>query len=73
MFKGYKAGSFFDEMYGFDQPECLNTTNFESRFERMSETESTRNRTLENGFLEQGITFTVYGDDEGMSGFFLSI
>ena len=61
-------------MYGFDQPECLQHYKFRSRFERMSETElNEKQRTLENGFLEQGITFTVYGDDEGLSGFFLSI
>ena len=67
MFKGYQTGSFFDEMYGCDQVECFQHYKFlENRFNGMEEAElGDKQRSLENGFLEQGVTFTVYGDNKG--------
>lgn len=67
MFKGYQTGSFFDEMYGLDQGECFQHYKFlENRFNGMEEAElGDKQRSLENGFLEQGVTFTVYGDNKG--------
>ena len=37
-----------------------------SRFDRLEATElAEKQRRVDRGFLEQGITFTVYGDDQG--------
>lgn len=67
MFEQYQKGDFFDEMFreaggvAFDHYEPLR-----QRFLRLNKDEVTDiQRRVDNGFLEQGITFTVYGDDRG--------
>lgn len=67
MFEQYSKGDFFDEMFrtadgaAFDHYAPLR-----QRFGRLTEEDlAEKQRRVENGFLEQGITFTVYGDDRG--------
>ncbi len=67
VFSGYQKEAFFDEMFAnadgrhFDHYQTLH-----ERFESLGATElDEKRRLVENGFLEQGITFTVYGDDQG--------
>jgi uncharacterized circularly permuted ATP-grasp superfamily protein len=67
MFDQYQKENFFDEMFAnstgrpFPHYEQLR-----DRFARLGieELEEKQHR-VDNGFLQQGVTFTVYGDDEG--------
>ncbi|MCB1232019.1 MAG: circularly permuted type 2 ATP-grasp protein [Verrucomicrobiae bacterium] len=67
MFEKYQKESFFDEMFaGEDHHVFPHYEILLERFGRLDETEVTeKQRRVNTGFLEQGITFTVYGDDRG--------
>ena len=67
MFNGYDKGPFFDEMFhdgkggAFDHYARL-----QAHFSDYdAETLSDKQRLVDNAFLEEGITFTVYGDNKG--------
>jgi uncharacterized circularly permuted ATP-grasp superfamily protein len=67
MFHNYEKGVFFDEMFKdesnghFDHYAPLH-----ERYAHISKNElQEKGRLVNDGFLEQGITFTVYGDDQG--------
>jgi uncharacterized circularly permuted ATP-grasp superfamily protein len=66
LFEDYDPGSFFDEM--FDHSGQVRT-HYDRLFQRYSELtpeEFQRKRAAaDNSFLNQGITFTVYNNDEG--------
>lgn len=71
MFENYQRETFFDEMFSAAAPGDDGET-FEfyqplrERFDRLSPAEvSEKRRRVDRGFLEQGITFTVYGDERG--------
>src|SRR5664279_2895573 len=65
-FSGYEVGEFFDEMFvapGVVRPHYRKLL---ERFKEMERTEFERKRELAaSTFLTQGITFTVYNDDQG--------
>ncbi|MCA1659706.1 MAG: circularly permuted type 2 ATP-grasp protein, partial [Verrucomicrobiaceae bacterium] len=65
-FSGYQVGDFFDEMFtapGIARPHYSKL--FE-RFKEMDREEFERKRALAaSTFLSQGVTFTVYNDDQG--------
>ena len=67
MFQSYQTESFFDEMFANDGDQVL--PHYESLFERFGRLDpaeiTEKQRRVDTGFLEQGITFTVYGDDRG--------
>lgn len=67
MFEGYRKEAFFDEMFVDDNGACFDHYGpLLERFERLQERDlEDKQRLIDNGFLEQGITFTVYGDEEG--------
>ncbi|MDP4610749.1 MAG: circularly permuted type 2 ATP-grasp protein [Opitutales bacterium] len=67
MFQNYQKEAFFDEMFGNDSNTSLpHYQLLENRFTRLQQKELIEKQRLVNhGFLEQGITFTVYGDDKG--------
>jgi uncharacterized circularly permuted ATP-grasp superfamily protein len=67
MFQNYQIEDFFDEMFTGANGSVFNHyRNLVARFEDLSleELEKKQHR-VNQGFLEQGITFTVYGDEEG--------
>ena len=67
MFNHYVKGEFFDEMFShtsrktFPHYECL----LEHYANYNVASLSNKQRLIENTFLEEGITFTVYGDNQG--------
>jgi uncharacterized circularly permuted ATP-grasp superfamily protein len=65
-FEGYATDSFFDEM--FDSEGAVRP-HYRAIFERMQsltpEAYDQKGQTVDLSFLRQGITFTVYGDEEG--------
>ncbi len=67
MFSCYEKGSFFDEM--FRDPNGGPHQHYELLLHRFTEYNSSdieeKQRRVDNGFLEEGITFTVYGDNQG--------
>ena len=67
MFTSYQKESFFDEMFGKDQQGHLpHYAALHERYSRIGDKElNEKKRLVDDGFLEQGITFTVYGDDKG--------
>ena len=66
VFRGYDKGPWFDEMFSGEGECFVHYRAFRERFERMGPGElEEKQRLVYNGFLEQGITFTVYGDEEG--------
>ncbi|MFC5051863.1 circularly permuted type 2 ATP-grasp protein [Rubritalea spongiae] len=67
MFNDYQKGAFFDEMFSNEQLDHFDHYSpLHERFSRLSPQELSDKQLLVNdGFLEQGITFTVYGDDQG--------
>ena len=67
MFEKYQKEAFFDEMFASGPDETFEFyTPLRERFDRLSPAEiSERRRRVDRGFLEQGITFTVYGDERG--------
>jgi len=67
LFENYEKGDFFDEMFSSADGEVF--PHYSSLMERLKllsieKLEERRDR-VSAAFLEQGITFTVYGDDEG--------
>src|ERR1700756_650497 len=66
LFDNYDPGSFFDEMF---EPSGQIRTHYDRLYQRYSELtpeEFERKRSAaDNSFLNQGITFTVYNNDEG--------
>ena len=66
-FEKYKTEDFFDEMFGNSSGEPL--LHYQKIFERVSRltpVEIAEKRShADSSFLEHGITFTVYGDEEG--------
>ncbi|MGJ8649209.1 MAG: circularly permuted type 2 ATP-grasp protein [Opitutaceae bacterium] len=66
MFNNYQKEAFFDEMFA-DPGKCFDHYSpLLNRFDSVSAQDlSEKQRLVDAGFLEQGITFTVYGDDKG--------
>jgi uncharacterized circularly permuted ATP-grasp superfamily protein len=62
----YKTEGFFDEMF---QPEGTPRPHYQNLFERLGELSveefHEKQESVDLSFLRQGITFTVYGEDEG--------
>lgn len=67
MFDDYQKESFFDEMFAGEEDKVFSHyADLRGRFDRLEISElEEKQRRVDRGFLEQGITFTVYGDDEG--------
>lgn len=66
MFNNYQKEAFFDEMFA-DPGKCFDHYSpLLNRFDSVSAQDlSEKQRLVDAGLLEQGITFTVYGDDKG--------
>jgi len=65
-FSNYDPGPFFDEMFEAPGRVRPHYASLLKRFEELSEEDFFRKRDAVNlSFLRQGITFTVYGEDEG--------
>ncbi|MCB1122426.1 MAG: circularly permuted type 2 ATP-grasp protein, partial [Verrucomicrobiae bacterium] len=61
----YDPGKFFDEMFEADGSVRPHYRNLVDRFAELSEEEFNQKRSaVDLAFLQQGITFTVYGDKE---------
>ncbi|MGJ8656231.1 MAG: circularly permuted type 2 ATP-grasp protein [Akkermansiaceae bacterium] len=61
----YKTGAFFDEMFESDGVVRPHYNNFYERFSKFSQEDFDRKREATDlAFLQQGVTFTVYGDEE---------
>ena len=66
MFEGYKTEGFFDEMFAADSVPRAHYRKLMERFNELSIEEFERKRTaVDLSFMRQGITFTVYNDDQG--------
>ncbi len=67
MFSHYQTGPFFDEMFHKDRGDVFEHYGMlKKRFESLDAGElKTKQRMVDEGFLEEGITFTVYGDEKG--------
>lgn len=67
MFSHYQTGHFFDEMFHKDRGDVFEHYGMlKKRFESLDAGElKTKQRMVDEGFLEEGITFTVYGDEKG--------
>lgn len=66
LFAEYDAGLFFDEMFAADGRVRGHYQRLYDRFVEMSAADVDRKRTVaERAFLTQGVTFTVYNDQEG--------
>ena len=66
-FEKYKTENFFDEMFGNSLGEpLLHYQKIFDRISRLTPVEIAEKRShADSSFLEHGITFTVYGDEEG--------
>ena len=65
-FGEYQPEGFFDEMFAAPGVVRPHYAKLHERFHEMTREEFERKRTLANSsFLSQGITFTVYNDDQG--------
>src|SRR4051812_36760452 len=65
-FSGYQVGEFFDEMFAGQDVARPHYTKLFERFKEMDREEFERKRALAaSAFLTQGVTFTVYNDDQG--------
>ncbi|NNE92717.1 MAG: circularly permuted type 2 ATP-grasp protein [Verrucomicrobiales bacterium] len=66
-FDQYNCGKFFDEMFAGDsQGPREHYRVVRDRFRELTEDDlDAKRRRLDRSFLEHGITFTVYGDDDG--------
>jgi uncharacterized circularly permuted ATP-grasp superfamily protein len=66
LFQGYEPGSFFDEMFEAAGGIRAHYEKLLARYTEMSSVEFQKKRDLaDNAFLTQGVTFTVYNDQEG--------
>ena len=65
-FSDYQAGDFFDEMFAEPGVARPHYSKLLARFKEMDREEFERKRALAaSTFLSQGVTFTVYNDDQG--------
>ena len=65
-FADYESGNFFDEMFSAPGQVRPHYAQLLERFRAMGQDEFARKRALADAsFLNQGITFTVYGDNAG--------
>jgi uncharacterized circularly permuted ATP-grasp superfamily protein len=65
-FSGYEVGDFFDEMFAAPGVVRPHYSKLFKRFKEMERDEFERKRELAaSTFLSQGVTFTVYNDDQG--------
>ena len=65
-FSGYEVGDFFDEMFAAPGVVRPHYSKLFERFKEMERSEFERKRELAaSTFLSQGVTFTVYNDDQG--------
>jgi uncharacterized circularly permuted ATP-grasp superfamily protein len=65
-FSGYDVGDFFDEMFAAPGVVRPHYNKLFERFKEMERDEFERKRELAaSTFLSQGVTFTVYNDDQG--------
>ncbi len=65
-FSGYEVGGFFDEMFAAPEEVRPHYSKLLARFKEMAPDEFERKSQLAaSTFLTQGITFTVYNDDQG--------
>jgi uncharacterized circularly permuted ATP-grasp superfamily protein len=65
-FSDYQVGDFFDEMFAGPGVARPHYSKLFARFKEMDREEFERKRTLAaSTFLTQGVTFTVYNDDQG--------
>ena len=65
-FSGYDLGEFFDEMFAAPDSVRPHYSKLLERFKAMAPDEFEKKRALAaSTFLTQGITFTVYNDDQG--------
>lgn len=66
-FHGYQKQQFFDEMFASESGDVFpHYERIRNRFDSLGETElAERQRRVNSAFLEEGITFTVYGDEDG--------
>jgi uncharacterized circularly permuted ATP-grasp superfamily protein len=66
LFKNYDPGSYFDEMFESSSQVRAHYDLLHQRYEELTLEEFERKRAAaDNSFLNQGITFTVYNNDEG--------
>ena len=66
LFANYQVGNFFDEMFAEEAVARPHYTTLLKRFKEMAREDFERKRALAaSAFLSQGITFTVYDDDQG--------
>ncbi|MBV8143017.1 MAG: circularly permuted type 2 ATP-grasp protein [Verrucomicrobia bacterium] len=66
LFEGYAPESYFDEMFGSAGEVRPHYDTLLARYAEMSSEEFQKKRALaDNAFLTQGVTFTVYNDQEG--------
>jgi uncharacterized circularly permuted ATP-grasp superfamily protein len=66
LFQGYEPEPFFDEMFGSTGVVRAHYETLLARYTGMSSEEFQKKRDLaDNAFLTQGVTFTVYNDQEG--------
>ena len=65
-FSGYNVGEFYDEMFAGPESVRPHYNKLLARFKEMERDDFERKRSLAaSTFLTQGITFTVYNDDQG--------
>ncbi|MEO6846937.1 MAG: circularly permuted type 2 ATP-grasp protein [Chthoniobacterales bacterium] len=70
-FDGYQTDGFFDESFSEDGISREHYRQLVERFRKMSPEDFERKRKLaERSYLNQGITFTVYNDNQGMERIF---
>src|SRR3984957_7018313 len=71
LFQGYEPEPFFDEMFGSTGVVRAHYERLLARYTGMSSEDFQKKRDLaDNAFLTQGVTFTVYNDQEGTEGIF---
>jgi uncharacterized circularly permuted ATP-grasp superfamily protein len=67
LFDGYDAGGYFDEVFDADGNVRSHYRSLVKRFAELTPDEVDRRvRLRDDAFRTQGITFTVYGEDEGL-------
>lgn len=66
LFENYQPGDFFDEMFAEDGSVRPHYRKLRERFEELDPSVFEQRRTaVDLAFLRQGVTFTVYSDNEG--------